>query len=162
MKINKNFNIFIISLLIALIMESYIVLIENPFLYHLEGYQTFFNNFLTCFSLEKFIIFFLIIFSIIILCKSRLHLIYKYRFLIAGIILVICVLFEIHGSSLGCLRLTDPSHRALIGISRPIRSDEYNIFTPFAFSQYYNNFSYFRGIQVKVLSINSFTTNKTT
>ena len=146
MKINKNFNIFIISLLIALIMESYIVLIENPFLYHLEGYQTFFNNFLTCFSLEKFIIFFLIIFSIIILCKSRLHLIYKYRFLIAGIILVICVLFEIHGSSLGCLRLTDPSHRALIGISRPIRSDEYNIFTPFAFSQYYNNFSYFSSI----------------
>lgn len=57
-----------------------------------------------------------------------------------------CVLSELHGSSIGLYAdiLGHPElNTVLLGKNRPIRSDEWLVFTPFAFSQYYTGFAYF-------------------
>lgn len=76
---------------------------------------------------------------------------FKYRYIIAAIILVILVVFQIHGSSIGLYDdILGYSNQILLwGSNRPIRSDEYIVNTPLAFSQYYNyagSFSYFSQI----------------
>lgn len=77
-----------------------------------------------------------------------LHIAYRYRYLIALIILVACVLLEISGSSIACLgrQIGSNNTGTLFGIPRLIRSDEYATITPLTFSQYYNHsgqFPYF-------------------
>ena len=70
--------------------------------------------------------------------------IFSKRWIIGGVLLLFCVIFEIHGSSIEHYAevLSHPELSDVIfGKYRPIRSDEYNVFTPFAFSQYFNNFS---------------------
>lgn len=70
--------------------------------------------------------------------------IFKRRWIIGGVLLLFCVIFEIHGSSIGIYAdiFQHPELSDIIfGKYRPIRSDEWLVFTPFAFSQYYNNFS---------------------
>lgn len=80
-----------------------------------------------------------------------LDLIYKYRFLISILLIIIGVLFKLHGSSIGLwnetfaeLGLKDTS--ILFGTSRSIRSDEWAVTTPLIISQKYNNFQYFSDI----------------
>ena len=75
---------------------------------------------------------------------------YQYRFWISGILLIVLVLFEIHGSSIlywqNYLSDLTSVYEPLIGISRGIRSDEWAVNTPMMLSQYYNNsglFPYF-------------------
>lgn len=73
--------------------------------------------------------------------------IYRYRWYIGIILIILCVIFEIHGSSIGMY--SDILHTPnidLFGHNRPIRSDEWLVNTPFAFSQYYNHFCYFSNI----------------
>ncbi|MBC3899933.1 DUF7657 domain-containing protein [Acetobacterium malicum] len=76
--------------------------------------------------------------------------VYKYRFWISGILLILLVFFEIHGSSIlywqNYLSNLTYIYKPLIGISRGIRSDEWAVNTPMLLSQYYNNsglFPYF-------------------
>lgn len=73
---------------------------------------------------------------------------YKYRFVIAGLILIIGVLFEISGSSISSwnsiLQTGITGDVDLIyGTSRSIRSDEWAVFMPMIFSQCLNSFEYF-------------------
>lgn len=75
---------------------------------------------------------------------------YKYRFWISGILLIVLIFFEIHGSSIlywqNYLSNLTNIYEPLIGISRGIRSDEWAVNTPMLLSQYYNNsglFPYF-------------------
>ena len=66
------------------------------------------------------------------------------RWLIGGAVVFICAALEIHGSSLGMYAeiLGHPElSDVVLGKVRPIRSDEWVVFTPFAFSQYYAGFS---------------------
>ena len=74
--------------------------------------------------------------------------IYKYRYLLALIIFLLAILFEIHGSSMGVWDyfLCGRTHQSLLGVVRPIRSDEFMILTPFSFSQFFSNFAYFSPI----------------
>lgn len=61
-----------------------------------------------------------------------------------GLILIICVVLEIHGSSINIYADAfgyPELNGEIFGRYRTIRSDEYNIFTPLAFSQYFTNFS---------------------
>ena len=64
-------------------------------------------------------------------------------------LIVVCACLGLHGSSIG-LYADILGHKelnsVLFGENRPIRSDEWLVFTPFAFSQYYNNFAYFSNI----------------
>ena len=74
-----------------------------------------------------------------------LDFIYNKRYIIACIILVLCVIFQINGSSIGCWEnvLGYKTDRGILaGISRPIRSDEWAIFTPMALGQVANGFPY--------------------
>lgn len=71
--------------------------------------------------------------------------IFKYRYLIAGIVLIILVIFEINGSSMGYfvdIMGHDSSNEGILfGHSRGIRTDEYDVYTPMCVSQTYNNFN---------------------
>lgn len=72
------------------------------------------------------------------------QIIFKLRFVIGAVIFLLCVLLEIHGSSIGIYAyiFQHPELNInLFGVSRVIRSDEWIIFTPFAFTQYFTNFS---------------------
>ena len=70
--------------------------------------------------------------------------IFKYRWVAGFILIFVCTVFEVHGSSIGIYAdiLQHPELSDIIlGKYRPIRSDEWLVFTPFAFSQYFTNFS---------------------
>lgn len=81
--------------------------------------------------------------------KKTYDLLYKYKYIIAIIILGICVFFEISGSSLGQWGeyfLHEKDKGLLLGTSQLIRADEWGVSTPMAFSQYFNtsgSFPYF-------------------
>ena len=93
-------------------------------------------------SILRFAIFFLAIFIILALI-SRSHvaeLVVKHRYALSAALLVLLVVFEISGSSISLWgpRLgEDPFNGTLFGIPRLYRSDEWSVFTPFAFSQSY-------------------------
>lgn len=81
--------------------------------------------------------------------KHSVGQLWEKKWLIGLGLLVISVCLGIHGSSIG-LYADILGHKelnsVLLGENRPIRSDEWVVFTPFAFSQYYNNFAYFSNI----------------
>ena len=77
-----------------------------------------------------------------------LDFIYNKRYWIATCILVLCVVFQISGSSIGCWENVlgyNTDRGILAGISRPIRSDEWAVFTPMALGQVANGFPYENG-----------------
>lgn len=72
--------------------------------------------------------------------------VYRYRWWIAAGLIVIGVLFKLNGSSLGSIDTSLPQGEEaglILGKSRPIRSDEYAVFTPMAIAQYNQGFPYF-------------------
>ena len=79
-----------------------------------------------------------------------LDFIYKYRYFIAIVLVVIGVLFSLHGSSISLWNtvyntgVTD--NGILFGNWRPIRSDEWAVTTPLIFSQFHNGFEIFTDI----------------
>lgn len=104
----------------------------------------------------RYIIFYIILFGIIFIGGKILYdkkrnvfeKIFKYRYLIGILILAICVVFEISGSSIGCWNnfLDGKEKNVILGKSRSIRSDEWAVNTPMAFSQKFNKtgkFKYF-------------------
>ena len=151
--INKNINKknvlnIIISITLSILVETYITLIENSYL--INNYSN--HDFIALFSYKEFIVFlitFLIIFYIIFDKDKKeklFNFIYKYRLSLSFAIIIIAVVFQIHGSSINELNLFHVDHKTLLGISRPLRSDEYVVNTMLAFSQYMNDFSYFSDI----------------
>ena len=68
------------------------------------------------------------------------------RYFIATLVFIICLLFKLHMSSIGCYhylfknQATKVEATTILGMSRSIRSDEYMVHTPYYFSQYYNNY----------------------
>ena len=62
----------------------------------------------------------------------------KYRFVLAAGLLAFAVIFKLHGSSVGMWNRLVPHARAeppLFGVERPIRSDEWAVFTPMTLAQ---------------------------
>lgn len=146
-KDQKIINVFS-SVILAILLECYIVLVENSYLVlEFSG-----KDFINLFSVKEFIVFlvvFLIIFTILLDETKRiksLNFIYSYRLPLAITVIILAVIFQIHGSSIGQLNIFDIDHKPLLGVSRIIRSDEFIVNTPFAFSQYFNDFSYFSEI----------------
>ncbi len=73
-----------------------------------------------------------------------LNFLFDNRWLLGSMLLIVCVALQLHGSSIGLYAdlLGHPElNDVLLGKNRPVRSDEWIVFTPFAFSQYYTNFS---------------------
>lgn len=77
------------------------------------------------------------------ICSKVLNFIYKKRVLFGLLFIVLATLFELSGSSIACMAtyLGESARGVIIGIPRSIRSDEWGVFTPFAFSQEYNGFA---------------------
>ena len=74
-----------------------------------------------------------------------LDFIYNKRYWIALVALIICTIFQISGSSIGCWEKVlgyNTDRGILAGTSRSIRSDEWAVFTPMALGQTANGFKY--------------------
>lgn len=98
--------------------------------------------------LMRVIVLFMIIFIALATLVAKggplFHFIDKYRYVIALIILIACVFLELSGSSIGIWTNIIPgsnSSGTIFGMSRAIRSDEWNVFTPFSISQSYTDYS---------------------
>ncbi|WP_409200212.1 hypothetical protein [Methanobrevibacter sp. DSM 116169] len=156
--LKNNFNkkdIFFISLItlgLTLLTQVYVILVErSSFLYGLSPMDALLSlqHFI---SIKQLLLFFFIFFIIVFLLyksnirKRTLYYCYNYRYVLAGIFLLLGVIFEIHGSSIAQLNLSTLEHNPIFGIVRTIKIDEFEVNTPFALSQYYNNFAYFSDI----------------
>jgi len=127
-----------LGFILLIILEILLFFIELKFL----G-----NNF----SIDRFLI---LSFVIMFLClhlildiKKMYNFIFKKRYLIGLILLIIITIRGYHGSSIGAWNnIIQPNHNVddggvLLGILRLIRGDEYIVSTPNIISQTYNNFN---------------------
>ncbi|WP_407432206.1 hypothetical protein [Methanobrevibacter sp.] len=134
---------FVTALLISFFVEAYLTAVTCSLNI---------NDFFPLFSFKKLIVLFIlsfILFRILYdneLRQKVLDFIYKYRYYLSVLIIAVCVIFQIHGSSINELNIFGINHNLIAGISRSIRSDEYLVNTMFAFSQYHNGFGYFSDI----------------
>ena len=133
------------SALFAVLIAVYISLVQNKGNFEIVRADHF--------GIHKWIIFlipgiFLVISFLKWLGRERL---FRYRYIFAGGIFVLCVLFEISGSSIGIFLdyFGMDQQNTVLGISRPIRSDEWATLTPMTWSQYMDPqgaFSYFSSV----------------
>ena len=146
MNINKNQRLLlsvISAFLLSFLIEMYVLSVET---------QLNIGNLIETFFFKRYIMFFILTFILFrILYDDNLRekvfdFIYKYRYPLSVIVIAVCVIFQIHGSSISELNIFGVNHNPLFGISRFMRSDEYLVNTLFAFSQYPNHFSYFSEI----------------
>lgn len=151
----KLFIIIILSLILAGFCELYFLMIENKiaigFFQSWAGLSQIIHavHYLRLFFFMSLGIGLSILVNVYGMEKLTDRL-YKYRFWISGILLIVLIFFEIHGSSIlywqNYLSNLTNIYEPLIGISRGIRSDEWAVNTPMLLSQYYNNsglFPYF-------------------
>lgn len=80
---------------------------------------------------------FIVITSLFVFCRRIRDFVYKYRYVFASVIFVLCVICEITGSSIGslCDKYGVEDKDLIFGFSRLIRTDEYSVTTPFFFGQ---------------------------
>ena len=153
MKIKKENLIIgilvIISIILAVVTNAYLVILNNL--------STDKGNLITFvlknISITKCAITFLAYVCISILFYKKGNeignFLYKYRFIIAIVIFILCVVFEISGSSVGmwryCIGSDLENSGDILGTARAIRGDEWVVNTPFAISQEQNqpeNYTY--------------------
>ena len=144
--------ILILSIFFSFVSECYIVLLENSSAFFNIDDLSAVNIVFQLFSSKHMlalIVLFLIFFTILVKKELRdksSSFLYKNRFIIALSVFVIGVLLQIHGSSLSLLNISANQHSALFGVPFTVHGDEFSVATPFAFSQYFNNFAYFSDI----------------
>lgn len=79
--------------------------------------------------------------------KYYLEFLDKYRWYIGITVLMICVVLQLHGSSIGLYsNLLGTNDITILGVNRPLRSDEWVVNTPFTIAQYYAGFPYFNDL----------------
>lgn len=147
MDLNNNYHKYLFPIITAILISFFVEM-------YIIGVQTRLNmpNLLEVFSFKKFIILFILSFIVFRILYDKnlrdkvLNFIFKYRYYLSIAIIAICVIFQIHGSSINELNIFGINHNLIAGISRSIRSDEYLVNTMFAFSQYHNGFGYFSDI----------------
>lgn len=131
------------SLLVALLCTLYLEFTYDlSFLAHTgDAAGVFFRSFSVSTALRMGLFFFVTFSLLMLTVSSRVaETIVKHRYLLSAILLCVLVLFEISGSSIALWgpRLGEDSFNGtLFGRPWPYRSDEWSVFTPFAFSQSY-------------------------
>lgn len=102
----------ILTLISAFLLELYIVGVEQSNYFALNGYLEIFRFF----SLKHILLFaalFFLVYAILFkedLREKTFEMLYKYRFLIGALIIIISVILEIHGSSIGQLNISNITH----------------------------------------------------
>ncbi|MGV8906552.1 MAG: DUF7657 domain-containing protein [Acetobacterium sp.] len=153
----KKIRLLLSALLIIclpVLIESYFLLIEGSVSVHDLLGKSFFASFAGSVKGLRFImIFCLTSISVFVLNyfnrKAVFGYLYQFRYLISGIIFLLLVIGEIHGSSIlfwQNLFNGSEQYNTLIGVSRAVRSDEWAVNTPMMLSQYFNKsglFPYF-------------------
>ncbi len=140
--------ILAVAVIAAFALGIYFALLEA----RVTGFELLHSNLLTIIRIKEWLLVFavalVVLFAVFFYPKETCFYLFKYRFIIAGIALILCVGFEINGSSFGNWGIVvgGEADKPLIGINRFIRTDEWRVFTPMAISQYVNpmgSFSYF-------------------
>lgn len=151
----KIFVLIILSLMLAGFCELYFLMIENMIAIEFFQSRTGLSQIIHAVHYLRLLFFMGLGIGLSILVnvygmEKLTGTVYKYRFWISGILLIVLVFFEIHGSSIlywqNYLSNLTKIYEPLIGVSRGIRSDEWAVNTPMLLSQYYNNsglFPYF-------------------
>lgn len=100
---------------------------------------------------QRLVIFFVLIINLLFMAHNfseYKRIVLKHRWKIGLCVIAFCTIFKLHGSSIGyistVLENTDRSN--LFGVFRPIRSDEYVIFTEMAISQVKTGFKWFSDV----------------
>ena len=73
---------------------------------------------------------------------------FRHRFVLGAALFAVCVALKLHGSSIGVWNnyiasapSPSPYQFPILGVPRPIRSDEWDVFTPLAMSQQYTGYA---------------------
>ena len=150
-KFIKKYSVFVI---ISLFISIYFELYREMRAHYITGqYFDLLNNEFNLRIFGKLLFFFVCALVILLLINHFKHLfryIDKYRFIIGIVIIILCTIFELSGSSIASYHVLLGHHYdsadslisqgTLLGIPRSIRTDEFSILTPFNFSQEYNNY----------------------
>lgn len=143
-QVQKTGLIFLLAVCFAVFAELFFLLIENRLaveqLYNPSG------ALFEALELKRMLVMAVIaVAALAILSAARrdeiLDQIYRKRFLLAGGALILCVTFELSGSSILYWQHyfdNSKAYEALIGVARAVRSDEWAVNTPMALSQYFN------------------------
>lgn len=135
----------ILTILISSCIFSVLLLVENKGTF---DPSVFFVNLISF----RFLLLFVSTLAICVLMrffrKRTCDFLFRFRWPIAVVLFLLGVYFQVSGSSFNCLHalLGESPDQILFGIERGIRSDEYAVNTPLAFSQYWNNYSYFSNL----------------
>lgn len=102
-------------------------------------------------SVTRVILYFILFLFLLMLVFDRENTfsrLFRYRWLLGGLLILLCTLLKLHGSSMGeiaqMMGYKDTSR--LWGISRPVRSDEFVVFSQMALAQVRSGFQWFSDI----------------
>ena len=143
------------ALVLAVFTTLYLELFHEGVIYYLSGNYTGFlaqsPQTISWHNLALHGLLFFVVYALLFsLAEKLLFWIDRYRYLIAAALLIVCVLLQINGSSMGQWNKLFYSISSeedlqqlgiLWGIPRSIRSDEFAVFTPFCLSQDYNGYN---------------------
>ena len=130
--------------MVALFIESYICAVEAQSLTP--------KIILAKFNIIRLIIVLIcgFIFAYLYKTKNLTLYLHKYRYLIGFILLIILIALQISGISLECWNNYNSDKNIwnglIAGVSRPIRSDEWRVFTTLSFSQEFNNYGFYSNL----------------
>lgn len=141
-------------LVVGLVVSSMVVALYTEMFYDVAkaertGMRTgiFYNQFTPHYLLRSCIFFLLtllVLFLLLVPGRRLLGLIHRYRWLLAFLLIALLTVCRISGSSVAYMANYvggKPFQGTLLGIPRAIRSDEWNVFTPFAFSQAHSGYA---------------------
>ena len=142
------------SAILSFCTEAYIVICSG-IIQGVNGYKEYISKLIEHLSAAHLVAFFVIIafvcFMLYFFGKQIGNFIYKFRWPIGIGVIILAVIFEISGSSIGLWKdfmpdsvVTDDG--VILGQSRAVRSDEWAVHTPMTLSQYYSDFSVFSDI----------------
>lgn len=140
----KTIKLLVLTIVLSLLFVSYAYLVET---HCCIDRRLFLDSVVSVRSLLVFLATGVITFVVLLLGAER---IFRYRYLIASVLFALFVVLGVSGSSVGLVSqyLGSTDTDILFGVSRPIRTDEWAVFTPMTWSQYYgsDSFPYFSSV----------------
>lgn len=134
----------LVSLILAILFDAILIYLRHTDLFYPLNTLSSVVMVVKQVKISHILVFFILIF--IAMRLLQLHgqkiasAVFKYRYAVAILVLAVCVIFELSGSSIALWRNNIPVESSqdglLLGMPRPIRSDEWFVTTPFILSQF--------------------------